>query len=159
MKDLSSNESERLVVAFVEYQLLCKINIYSRSGTRFDFTSLERCSGRTVSPWRAETLYFVFEYICSLYGAPFARSTNAWLPADHTRLVFPDNVLFGVDQYAEDMDLHPRSSEQMAGVLAAYGFDLVTNLLQECRGVCGERPSWAPRVSQTGEMGAMDNIP
>jgi hypothetical protein len=138
MKDLSSAESERLMTAFIEYELLCKINCYTRSEPGFDLKPLERCSGRTVSPWRAETLQCVFKYICSLYGALFARSSNAWLPTDHTQLIFPDNVLFGVEQYAEDLDLHPRVSWCMADTLAAFGFDLITSLLQEYEGVSSE---------------------
>ncbi|KAH7362186.1 hypothetical protein B0T11DRAFT_297657 [Plectosphaerella cucumerina] len=138
MKDLLSSESERLMTAFIEYELLCKINCFSRSTPRFNFKHLERCGGRTVSPWRAETLQCVFEYIRSLYGALFARSSNAWLPTDCTQLVFPDNVLFGVQQYAEDMDLHPSVSPYMADTLAAFGFDLITSLLDECEGVSSE---------------------
>ncbi|KAH6672692.1 hypothetical protein F5X68DRAFT_247000 [Plectosphaerella plurivora] len=124
MKDLSSGESNRLMTAFVEYELLCKMNYCCRFETKFDFRALERFTGRAVSPWRAETLNCVFEYIRSIYGALFVHSANAWLPTDHTQLVFPDNILFSVGQqmqvyrqrawvFFDDERLFPESSGLM----------------------------------------------
>ncbi|KPM36444.1 hypothetical protein AK830_g10110 [Neonectria ditissima] len=60
----------------------------------WDWAILYRYKKETMDLLMLETLRCVHAYICSLYGAMFARCADAWLPSYYTNLDFPDNVFF-----------------------------------------------------------------
>ncbi|KAK7427884.1 hypothetical protein QQZ08_005657 [Neonectria magnoliae] len=141
-KNLHPSERHRFMRAFLDYELLCKIHHPRPNGDygqtdsstsqwriSWDWKTLHHYRKQRQEPWMLETLRCVHGYVCSLYGAMFARCADAWVPEHHTDLVFPDSMLFCHEAYSNDLDVIYRVHKSLAPTLAMFGFDLATSLV------------------------------
>ncbi|KAF5012264.1 hypothetical protein FDECE_1645 [Fusarium decemcellulare] len=136
-------ERKRLLRAFLQYELRCKINPFWTghdnhiSAIPDDITSLYNYGNQELHQPEREAIYCVYKYVEYLYGAMFAQCFDSWLPeiptgslsSGATGLLFPDTLYFNPRSYASDMGLE-NDHVHIAEFLAFFGFDLVTTFLR-----------------------------
>ncbi|KAJ3546505.1 hypothetical protein NM208_g1970 [Fusarium decemcellulare] len=133
LSQVSPEERERLLRAFLHYELICRTcrprpeyPIFSQD----DLSDIE-LEGQTwprwaqwsiLGPWERDMLHCVHSYVTSLYGAMFARASDP----EHLEFRQPnrrDTPVFFPSTY--DLDIGAYAEPYFLGLLASFGFDLV----------------------------------
>ncbi|KAM0426582.1 hypothetical protein ACHAPT_008275 [Fusarium lateritium] len=136
---LSLSERERLVAAFLRYELLCQAlrpRLQDLEEESDQYGEMLKDEINHLQSWEREGILCVHEYVKSLYGTMFAHCAGSWLPdlpsatSGSVGLMFPDNYRFSHSAYFNDMKSKAEETEaRITNHLALFGFDLVNDLL------------------------------
>lgn len=135
MDGLKLSERNRLLRAFVRYELLCKFYVLEVWDIvcSSQYAAKVKQSHSNLDIWEYESLHCVSEYAQCLYAAIFANFTASWLPNDPSasgekEFIYPDNLCVSPLEYICNLDM-PRSCYHAAVKLHLRGFDVLAHLL------------------------------
>jgi len=132
--DLTPTEQKRMVWAFLRFELLAKLRHSEHYNWTLE-TQRPRLRSKHYDEMEAEMLTCIEGYVGCLYGAIFARKSDAWLPCRpktvmpqerRSGLVYPDSVCFSPEAYAEDLGV----SGLLVSYLSSHGIALAVRLVR-----------------------------